>query len=176
MEGVTRKIREKGSLRGGDSLIFVTVGHHPEGFERLVRKLDEIAPEIGEEIIIQAGSTKYQPRNMQFFSFKSYEEVLKLMKEARVVVCHGGGVVIDVLRLGKPLIIVPRQKKYNEVIDDHQVLLAERLKEEGKAQVIYNMEDLKGLLTQSYPERQRAAGGSELVAYLRRLVNQIVSG
>lgn len=155
-------------------MIFATVGHLPGGFERLVKKLDEIAPEIGEEIIVQAGHTKYQPRNMRFFSFEPYEEVLQMMKEARVVVCHGGGVVIDVLILGKPLIVVPRLKRFKEVIDNHQVELAERLKAEGKVEVVYDMDDLKGFLMQSYLSKKAMTSDNKLVSYLREQVNNLL--
>ena len=50
-------------------MIFATVGLHYMGFERLIRKMDELAGEIDEEVIIQTGHTKYQPRNAAFFAF-----------------------------------------------------------------------------------------------------------
>ena len=174
MAGDFEKIWEKGKICWRYSLIFVTVGHHKKGFERLVKKLDEIAPDIHEEIIVQAGYTKYQPRNMRFFSFKSYEEVLQIMKEARVVVCHGGDVILDLLILGKPLIVVPRQKIYNEHIDDHQVILAERLKAEGKVEIVYDVDNLKGLLVQSYPVKEAIARDNKLISYLRNQANNML--
>ncbi|MFC2044888.1 glycosyltransferase [Chloroflexota bacterium] len=155
-------------------MIFATVGHLSLGFERLVKKLDEIAPEISEEIIVQVGYTKYQPQNLQFFPFKPYEDVLQMMKEARVVVCHGGGVVIDVLTLGKPLIVVPRFEKYNEHIDDHQVILAERLKAEGKVEIVYDVDDLKGFLVQSYLGKEAIARDNKLISYLRNQVKNML--
>ena len=41
-------------------MIFVTVGTHPDQFDRLIRKIDTIAPKIKEKIVIQRGFTKYQ--------------------------------------------------------------------------------------------------------------------
>ncbi|RKY56218.1 MAG: beta-1,4-galactosyltransferase, partial [Candidatus Neomarinimicrobiota bacterium] len=38
-------------------MIFVTVGSHYKGFERLVEKMDEIAGKIEEEVIMQIGYT-----------------------------------------------------------------------------------------------------------------------
>jgi len=40
-------------------MIFVTVGTHDQGFERLVKKMDEIAGQIDEEVVIQVGYTDY---------------------------------------------------------------------------------------------------------------------
>jgi len=155
-------------------LIFATVGHHPEGFERLVQKLDEIAPNIDEEIIVQAGYNRYRPQNIRAFTTRPYEEVLRLIREARVVVCHGGGVVIDALMLGRPLIIVPRLKRFKEVIDNHQVELAERLKAEGKVEVVYDMDDLKGFLMQSYLSKKAMTSDNKLASYLREQVNNLL--
>lgn len=155
-------------------MIFVIVGHHPEGFERLVKKLDEIAPEIDEQIILQAGFARNQPHSVSVFSFKPYEEVLQLMREARVVLCHCGACVIDALLLGKPLIVVPRLKKYNEAINDHQAILAERLKKEGKVEVVYDMNDLKKFLMQSYQEKPLIDRDNKLVSYLRKQVDKML--
>ena len=45
-------------------MIFVTVGMHTAGFERLVKKMDEIAGKIDEEVIMQIGGTSI-PRKTQ---------------------------------------------------------------------------------------------------------------
>ena len=46
-------------------MIFVTVGTHDQGFKRLVKKMDEIAGQIDEEVVMQIGSTDYKPGKMQ---------------------------------------------------------------------------------------------------------------
>ena len=156
-------------------MIFVTIGHHPEGFNRLVRRLEEIAPEIGEEIVIQAGYTGYKPQHMTAFSFKPYQEMLWLMTEARVIVCHGGGVVIDALMLNKPVIIVPRQRKYDEAINNHQVELAVRLRDKGMAEYSSDMSNLKELMMKRYPPKPIARRDSRLINYLREKTRQLLA-
>ena len=42
-------------------MILVTVGTHPQGFDRLVRPMDELAALLEEEVIIQFGSSSYEP-------------------------------------------------------------------------------------------------------------------
>jgi UDP-N-acetylglucosamine transferase subunit ALG13 len=72
-------------------VIFVTVGNHYQSFERLVRKMDEIAGRIDEKVIMQFGTTEYKPVNAKYFDFiESFEEIDRLNKEARVVVSHTG--------------------------------------------------------------------------------------
>ncbi len=39
-------------------MIFVTVGTHHQGFDRLVQAADELAAELDEQVVIQRGVTK----------------------------------------------------------------------------------------------------------------------
>jgi len=128
-------------------LIFVTVGSHYEGFERLVKKMDEIAGRIDEEVIMQIGYGKYKPKNADYFDFKNYSKFHKLIRKARVVVCHGGvGAIITALEQGKTTIVVPRLKEYGEIIDNHQLEIMDVLSKEGKVIAIYNMDELEKVL------------------------------
>lgn len=125
-------------------MIFVTVGTHNQSFERLVKKADEIAGRISERVVMQTGHTKYRPRNAEFFDFASREKMEQLNKEARVVISHGGaGSIIFALQFRKPLIVVPRFKKFNEHVNDHQLELAKQLEKEGKLITVYDIEELE---------------------------------
>lgn len=125
-------------------MIFVTVGTHNQSFERLVKKADEIAGRISERVVIQIGHTKYKPRNAEFFDLASREKMEQLNKEARVVISHGGaGSIIFALQFRKPLIVVPRLKKFNEHVNDHQLELAKQLEREGKLITVYYIEELE---------------------------------
>jgi len=125
-------------------LIFVTVGMHSQGFERLIKKMDEMADKIGEEVIMQIGSTKYKPKKANYFDFKDSKEMNELYQKARLVVCHGGaGTMLNSLGQGTPVIAVPRSKRFNESIDDHQLELVDAWAEAGKIQAVYDMEGLE---------------------------------
>jgi hypothetical protein len=119
-------------------MIFVTVGNHYQGFDRLIRKMDEIAGHIDEKVIMQIGFSKYRPVNAEYFSFKeSFEEIKRLNSEARIVISHAGvGCILTAFEQKTPLILVPRRKMYNEHCDDHQLprLRAAPLKEQKKGQ------------------------------------------
>jgi len=133
-------------------LIFVTVGSHYQGFERLVKKMDEIAEKINEKVVMQIGNTKYKPVNAQYFDFiESFEEIERLNREARVVVCHAGaGSILTALEQRTPVIVVPRLKKFNEHMDDHQVDIAEAMSENQRVKVVYDMEDLEKSLKSEF--------------------------
>lgn len=127
-------------------MIFVTIGTM-YGFPRLIKEMDEIAKNIDEEVIMQIGETKYEPRNTKYFRFKSREELSRIYLNSRVVVSHAGvGSILSALDYMKPVIVVPRRKEYGEVIDDHQIEITRELDNEGIIDAIYDIKQLKDIL------------------------------
>lgn len=121
-------------------MIFVTVGLHPQGFERLVRTADEMASLVEETVVIQCGSTQYRPEYAQHFDFVDEAQMQSRLREARAVVSHGGaGSIISALQANKPLIVVPRLKDFGEVFDDHQLELAKVLVQQGRAVTVTDL-------------------------------------
>lgn len=105
-------------------MIFVAVGTHDGQFDRLIRRIDEIAPSIKEKIVAQIGSGSYKPKNIEFFSFAPTLD--EYYRKARVVIVQSATSLIEVsMNYQKPVITVPRQKLYGEHINDHQVEFGE---------------------------------------------------
>lgn len=105
-------------------MIFVTVGTHEQPFDRLIRCVDELRKNgtITEEVIIQTGFATYEPKYCTWNRMFSYEEMVRNVKAARIVITHGGPAsFIMSLQIGKIPIVVPRQKKYGEHVNNHQV-------------------------------------------------------
>ena len=121
-------------------MIFVTVGTHTQPFDRLVQGMDELALEMGEEVMIQYGSSTYVPNHARGFQWISGARFEQLMDESRVVVSHAGsGTIIASLLKNKPLVLVPRQQKFHEHIDDHQKQLSRIFAERSRAAVVYDV-------------------------------------
>ena len=130
-------------------MIFVTVGMSDYSFVRLIREMDRIAASINERAIMQIGNTSYNPQNTEFFRFGSPQKIEQYIRDSKLVVSHCGvGTIVLLLKLGKPLILVPRMKKYGESIDDHQIEIAKELENRGIA-VSYEIDDLEVLLQTS---------------------------
>lgn len=111
-------------------MILVTLGTQKEQFTRLLDYIEN--SNIEDEIIVQAGYTKYQSKKMKIFDFISYEEMNKYIDKADIIITHAGtGSVLTPLKKGKKVIACARLSKYNEHVDDHQVELVEVFKEEG---------------------------------------------
>ena len=105
-------------------MIFVTVGTHEQQFNRLVKAVDKLREDkvIKEEVIIQTGYSTYEPKFCTWSSLYPYQEMVQYVDEARIVITHGGpSSFIMPLQIGKVPIVVPRQKRFGEHVNDHQV-------------------------------------------------------
>jgi UDP-N-acetylglucosamine transferase subunit ALG13 len=130
-------------------VIFVTVGTHPGQFDRLVKRIDEIAPLIKEKIIVQRGFTKYVPKNVEYFDFA--DNLDTYFKDARLVITHSATSLIEfIMSHKKPIITVPRQARYSEHINDHQIEFAEYLSKHTGILCVLKIEDLTPQLLSNY--------------------------
>lgn len=105
-------------------MIFVTVGTHEQPFDRLVKKVDDLRGKnlIMEDVIIQTGFSTYEPRQCQWKRFFPYCEMVEHINNARIIITHGGpSSFIMPLQVGKIPVVVPRQKVFNEHVNDHQI-------------------------------------------------------
>ena len=67
------------------------------------------------------------------------------MREADVVVTHGGpGLIWEALGKQRPVVVVPREARFREHVDDHQVAFARHLEKRGWVTVV---RDVVGLET-----------------------------
>lgn len=115
-------------------MIFVTVGTHEQPFNRLIKKVDELVAsgDIKEKVVVQTGFSTYKPKHCEAHKMMSFDEMQQALKDARIVITHGGpSSFIEALQFGKVPIVVPRQEKYHEHVNDHQVeftkLIAKRM-------------------------------------------------
>lgn len=105
-------------------MIYVTVGTHEQPFNRLIRCVDELKGNgiIEEEVIIQSGFSDYEIQHCKHKDLFDQNDVLANYEAARLIIMHGGpSSIIQALQAGKVPIVVPRQKKFDEHINDHQL-------------------------------------------------------
>lgn len=127
-------------------MIFVTVGTHEKPFNRLVQKMDELKKNgtIQEDVIIQTGFSTYEPQYCQWSKLIPYQQMIKNVEEARIVITHGGPAsFIMPLQIGKTPIVVPRQHKFDEHVNNHQVEFARNV--EKRMGTIIDVEDVETL-------------------------------
>jgi UDP-N-acetylglucosamine transferase subunit ALG13 len=113
-------------------MIFVTVGTHEQPFNRLVKCIDDLKRDgvIQEDVIIQTGFSTYEPNYCKWEKLFPYEDMVKMVDLARIVITHGGpSSFMMPLQIGKTPIVVPRQHKLDEHVNNHQVEFCKAVKE-----------------------------------------------
>ena len=116
-------------------MIFVTVGTHEQQFDRLIEYMDARKADgsIDEEVIIQTGYSTFEPKHCRWQKLFPYPEMVGLVEQARIVITHGGpSSFIMPLQVGKVPIVVPRQKAFDEHVNDHQVEFCRAVAERQK--------------------------------------------
>jgi len=140
-------------------MIFLAIGTQFP-FDRLVRAVDDIFGQglIDEEIFAQTGESSYKPRNFEAVSSLEYSVFAKYMREASSVISAAGiGTITMALDNKKPLLIMPRLKKYREVVNDHQLAIARKFEELGHVLVAYSTQEMpnKIKLLKTFKPRRR---------------------
>lgn len=150
-------------------MILVTVGSAEQPFTRLLHAMDELAPRLGERVVMQSGRTPYDGRHTECLGYVSFERMHELAEACRVLIGHAStGAVLIARRYGKPLVLVPRDPARNETFDDHQFQMARAMEGRGHMiEVVYDVADLEtavrraqakadqGLTYEPFPERER---------------------
>ena len=131
-------------------MIFVTVGTHEQQFNRLVEEIDRLKGSgiIKDEVVIQTGYCTYEPKYCKWSELLPYDQMLENVEKADIVITHGGpSSFIMPLQIGKIPIVVPRQKKYGEHVNNHQVEFVTAVKERyGNIIVVKNIKNLEKVI------------------------------
>lgn len=151
-------------------MIFVTVGSALEPFTRLFEAMDDMAPRLGEEVLMQVGFCGWRGRNVRCTDYATFGRIHDLVGQCSVLIGHGStGPVLMARRHGKPVIMVPRLAEFGETADAHPLEAARFVERRGSrmTEVIYDVADLEaavrraqqkardGLTYEPYPERER---------------------
>lgn len=135
-------------------MIFATVGSSQFRFERMVRALESLP---SERLFVQHGPAEPPAGAGQAIDFMQFPEVVESMERAETVVCHAGaGSILCALRAGHTPVVVPRLRRFQETVDDHQVELGRALAAEGKAICVEDLDQLAASVA-SAPSRRPPA-------------------
>ena len=126
-------------------MILVTLGTQNNSFHRLLEEVQKNIDNgnIKEEVIVQNGYTKFDSKQMKLIKEIPQDEFNKLIDQANLVITHGGvGSIITAITKGKKVIAIPRLKKYNEHVNDHQIEIIDSFNEKGYIIGIHSVEEL----------------------------------
>jgi len=126
-------------------VIFLTVGTYPLPFDRLVVAVDAAVGKglVKEQVFAQIGHCTYKPRNMEYVALLEKEVFDDYFKRSSGVISHAGmGTITIALGYAKPLVVMPRLRRYGEIVNDHQTATARKFGELGHILVAYSPEEL----------------------------------
>lgn len=125
-------------------MIFLTVGTSFP-FDRLVRAVDQYVTEkrINETIFAQIGKGGYRPENFDWVETLDKKKFDEHFSQAETIIAHAGmGTITMALDSHKPILVMPRLKKYRELVNDHQLITAQRFEQLGHVIAVYDTNDL----------------------------------
>jgi UDP-N-acetylglucosamine transferase subunit ALG13 len=122
-------------------VIFATVGSHPSyRFDRFLRALEALPTD---DLVVQHGPGTPPANARRAVPWMSFADVLDHLARAEKVVSHAGiGTILCATRAAHTPVVVPRLRRFDETVDDHQLELAEALSETGRVVVVEDLEEL----------------------------------
>lgn len=133
-------------------MILVLLGTQNNSFHRLLEEVENNIKNgtIKEDVIVQAGYTKFESKNMKLFDLMSKEQLDKFQDEANLIITHGGvGSIISSIEKEKNVIAVPRMHEYGEHVNNHQKEIVKDFNDKGYIIGIEKVEDLKQAIIKS---------------------------
>jgi UDP-N-acetylglucosamine transferase subunit ALG13 len=99
-----------------------------------------------------------------------------LVRRASLIVTHAGaGSIINAVRAGRRPVVMPRLARRGEIIDDHQVELAETLARAGYVFLARDTADLQAAIVRALAQNNLAPAADEpsLVVWIRKLLQEM---
>lgn len=160
-------------------MILVVLGTQNNDFHRL---LDEVEfniknGNIKEEVVVQAGYTKYKSDKMKIFDMTTKESFEELVKKADLIITHAGvGSIEMALEQNKKVIAVSRLKKYGEHINDHQKDIESEFNKNGWLIGIDDVSKLSEALKEIktfIPKKYEKINSSQMIEIIKTFIDKI---
>ena len=115
-------------------MILVTLGTQDKPFTRLLEAVQKQIDNgnIKDEVVVQAGYTKFKSKDMKIYDLIPYEKFDKLVEQCDILITHGGvASILNGIKNGKKVIAAARLKEYGEHTNDHQLQIISDFAKKG---------------------------------------------
>ena len=160
-------------------MILVMLGTQNNDFHRLLDEIERNIEKgnINEEVIVQAGYTKYKSNKMKIFSMTSKENLEELVEKSDLIITHAGVGSIEMsLEQNKKVIAVPRLKRFGEHVNDHQKDIERKLDEKGCLIGIDDVSELDVALKKVkkfIPKKYEKPKSDEIINTIKTFIDKI---
>ena len=158
-------------------MILLTVGTL-FNFDRLVKSVDDAISKglITDSVFAQISDGKYVPKNMEYVKILEKEAFDEKLKQADALLSHAGmGSISMALSHNKPILVMPRLKKYGEHVNDHQLGTAKKFEELGHVLVAIEAEELPEKIKElkHFVPKQRDNQADKVAARIKAFIDAI---
>lgn len=159
-------------------MILVLLGTQNNSFYRLLEEIEKNIKNgnINEKVIVQAGFTKFNSKEMEIFDFVSREEIEDLIEKANYIITHGGvGSILSSLQKGKRVIAVPRMEMYEEHVNNHQIEIVQKFNEQGHIIGITGVEELSNAIKEinNFKPKPYKSNSDKLINIVQKFIDGI---
>lgn len=160
---------------------FVTLGLERKPFSRLLAFVNQAVEGklLSPDTLVQCGHTVFPSPTFRAVDFLPFGRMLEAIENAELVITHAGvGSILLCLNAGKMPLVVAREGRRGEHVDNHQVEFAEVMAATGKVKAAYNEKDFFSFLCQAkqwsgqLPLAADLGAESELVKSLKTLLEE----
>ncbi len=133
-------------------MILVVLGTNDKQFTRLLDAVDDAVRtgDIRDEVIVQAGFTKYESTRMTVIDYIDQEQFADYLSKADLLITHGGvGTIMTGLKQGKTILAAARRQEYGEHVNNHQEQLLTAFEEKGYLIYMKDLSDIRPYLRQA---------------------------
>lgn len=161
-------------------MILVTLGTQDKSFERLLKAIDDKINEgkIKDRIVVQAGMTRYQSKNMEIYDFVAYDKFDELIDSCDILITHGGvGSIITGLKHNKKVIAAARLKEYKEHTNNHQLQIIENFSASGYIIKLddFNLIDKKIEYAKKFKPKPYVSNKDSFSSLIEKEINALLS-
>lgn len=158
-------------------MIFVTLGTQDKGFKRLLEAIQKQIDlgNIKEKVVVQAGCTKFESKDMEVFDLIPFDEFDKLISQADLLITHGGvGSIITGLKNNKKVIAAARLEKYKEHTNDHQLQIIKNFAKEGYILELDDFDKLDEVLlkTKEFKPKKYESNNDKFVSIIKDYIDK----
>ncbi len=160
-------------------MILVTLGTQDKPFERLIKAVEEQIElkNIKDEVIVQAGCTKYETDKMKIIDYMPIKEFSSLLEKADFIITHAGvGSIIEGLKQGKKMIVVARKKEYGEHVNNHQEQILENFGSNGYIIPVYDTKKIEEALkkVEKFTPKEFKGNNNNFINMLENKINELL--
>lgn len=157
-------------------MILVTLGTQDKPFTRLLDKIEEQIEKgnIKEEVVVQAGYTKYNSKHMKIFDLVDREKFEDLINQCDILITHGGvGSILTGLKKNKKVIVCPRLAKYKEHMNDHQIQIVSNFATAGYILEYQDGDDLGKILKEAknFKPKKYSSNTEKIISIIEKFIS-----